>query len=149
MLLSRTSSVLHRTYSHQIYDPNPHQLIMSLEFENYPHEAYSLDAFSVACNRLLADENTVGDFVRFALTGGYRGQGGVDSHQAVMDPIQNALDNDHLVDVTRDYDSLLGLSSQIAFNKPITVYPAAKFEDTLSKNIHIKVHLQIHNDGVG
>jgi hypothetical protein len=110
---------------------------MSLEFEDLDAEIYSLDTFSVVCNELVSDPNRRGDFIRFALTGAYKG---VDSHQAVLNPIQNALD-DHPVAVVRDYDSLLGLSVHIAFNNPITIYPAAKFEDTLSKNIHLKAPL--------
>lgn len=120
---------------------------MSLEFDNLDEQVYTLDAFSITCNELLSDQNRLGDFVRFALTGGYYDPDGIDDHQAIIDPIQNTLDDDHIIDVVRDYDSLLGLTHHIAFNSPITVYPAAKYEDTLSKNIHIKVNL-VGDDGV-
>lgn len=110
---------------------------MSLEFEDLDTDVYSLDRFSVVCNQLVSDQDRHGDFIRFALTGAYHGDG---AHQAVIDPIQNALDR-HPVSVVRDYDSLLGLSLHIVFNSPITVYPAAKFEDTLSKNLHINAPL--------
>jgi len=110
---------------------------MSLEFDDVDTEVYSLDEFAVVCNQLVSDQTRRGDFIRFALTGAYHG---IDSHQAVLNPIQNVLD-DHPVSVVRDYDSLLGLSPHIAFNNPITIYPAAKFEDTLSKNIHVKAPL--------
>ena len=106
---------------------------MSLEFEALDTEGYSLDEFSVVCNRLVNDQTRRGDFIRFALTGAYHG---TEPHQAVLNPLQNALEN-HRVSVVRDYDSLLGLSAQILFDNPITIYPAAKFEDTLSKNIHL------------
>jgi len=120
---------------------------MSLEFDILEEQVYTLDAFSITCNELLSDQNRLGDFVRFALTGGNYDPDGINTHQAVIDPIQNILDDNHLVDVVRDYDSLLGLTRHIAFNSAITVYPAAKFEDTLSKNIHIKVNL-VGDDGV-
>jgi len=110
---------------------------MSLEFKDLDPENYSLDMFSVVCNQLVSDPNMRSNFICFAPTGVYNG---VNPHQAILDPIQNALD-DHPISVVQDYDSLLGLSVNIVFNKPITIYPAAKFEDTLSKNIHLTAPL--------
>jgi len=111
---------------------------MSLEFKDLDPENYSLDMFSVICNQLVSDPNTCSNFIRFALTGAYNG---INSHQAILDPIQNAL-NDHPISVVQDCNSLLGLSVNIVFNKPITIYPAAEFKDTLSKNIHLCLQVQ-------
>lgn len=73
------------------------------------------------------------DFVRFVLTGR-----DTDGTQACIDPILNRVPQDHPLEIIRDYDSLLGISKTIRVQASITVYPVAKREDTLSKNIHIR-----------
>lgn len=78
---------------------------------------------------LLADQ---GKFVRFVLTG----QDG--NSQGCIDPIINRTSEDDVLRASRDYDSLLGISKHIEVDQHLTVYPVARHEDTLSRNIHIK-----------
>jgi len=60
--------------------------------------------------------------------------------QAVIDPILDALRDDEDITVSRDYDSILGIHDDIIVSSDLTVYPVAKREDTLTKNVHLKHH---------
>lgn len=75
------------------------------------------------------------DFVRFVLTGQ-----DIDDTQACIDPIRNRVTEDQFdrLHLTRDYDSLLGISKHIHVQRHLTMCCVAKREDTLSTNIHIK-----------
>ncbi|KAF8956187.1 hypothetical protein BDZ97DRAFT_1764028 [Flammula alnicola] len=90
----------------------------------------SVNAF---CDRALrlhrADQKA---FVNFVLSGI---QGG---HQAVVDPILNAIGRVEGLVVRRDYDSLLGIDDNVQVKTCLTVYPLAKKEDTLATNVHLK-----------
>lgn len=72
------------------------------------------------------------DFVRFVLTGCHAGR------QAYIDPIENWLTEDEELHVVRDYDSLLGIDKHICVQRYLTVYPVAKKEDMLCRNLHIQ-----------
>lgn len=61
--------------------------------------------------------------------------------QYLVDPIKNALHRGHPLEATRDYDSVLGIDDNICVNCELTVYPVAKFVDTLTRNIHIGVDI--------
>ena len=79
------------------------------------------------------------DFERFVLTGRHSGT------QFAIDPIRNRLPDFADVRVVRDYDSLLGISRQIRVANYLTVYPIARKEDTLSRNIHIEYEFSSPN----
>lgn len=72
------------------------------------------------------------DFCKFVLNGLDGGR------QCRLDRIQNTMDHGHSVNVTHDYDSLLGLSTNLPLDTAVTISPICKIEDTLQKNIHIK-----------
>lgn len=96
-----------------------------LELENM-----SLYKFLQKAQQLLEDEEQA-DFVRFVLTGRHAGK------QAYINAILNSLPEDEELGATRDYDSLLGIDSNIRLTGPLTVYPVSKREDVLFQNIHI------------
>ena len=91
----------------------------------------SLHEFCRRAKDLLSLDQT--DFVRFVLTGL-----DTDDRQASIDPVFNRVTPGDSLDMMRDYDSVLGFSSQIRVNSSITVFPIAKPEDTLSRSIHIR-----------
>jgi hypothetical protein len=82
------------------------------------------------------------DFVRFVLTGK-----DIDGSQSCIDPILNRVTREDPLDFIRDYDSLLGFSSQVRIKKSLTVYPVPKNEDTLSHTIHIRHKFRTVNVG--
>jgi hypothetical protein len=85
------------------------------------------------CNRAKGLLNaSQSDFVQFVLTGRRGGR------QAYVDPILNRLTDDEELNVIRDYDSLLGIDRHLCVQRYITVYPVARKEDTLTRNLHIQ-----------
>ena len=81
------------------------------------------------------------DFVQFVLTGQ-----DPDGSQACIDPIFNRVAPDSHPVAIRDYDSLLGISSQILLvDTNLVVHPISNHEDTLSKNIHIRYEFTTAN----
>jgi hypothetical protein len=105
---------------------------MPLPPENLPARNMSVHGFCRHARTLLEQDHA--RFVRFVLTGQD------EDRQAVIDPILNTLSDDEDITVRRDYDSVLGIHDDIVVSSPINIYPVAKKEDTLSKNIHVKYH---------
>lgn|ERR1700735_5214629 len=106
---------------------------------NLPTENMSVYDFCSKA-RDLYDSPEPANFVRFVLNGVHEGM------QAVVDPILNAIKDEEQIRVFRDYDSLLGIDTDIQVTSPLTVYPVARTEDVLSKNIHI--HYNFKNSEV-
>lgn len=94
-------------------------------------DTLSLDSYVRRSKFLHEADNNV-DFCKFVLNGLD------DGRQIQVDPIRNAMDHNHVVNVARDYDSLLGLIDELHLDAAITISPLCKIEDTLRKNIHIK-----------
>lgn len=105
-----------------------------MDARNLPHLPMSVADF---CRRAqeLRDEDDA-KFVKFVLTG-KDGQG-----QAVVDPILDRVKPTEEMQLTRDYDSLLGMCPDIKVHGSLTVYPLAKREDTLTRNTHFTYRFQ-------
>ena len=86
----------------------------------------------VSYAKQLLQSGDMASFARFVLNGLHEG------FQYQVDPIKNALKNSDRIQALRDYDSILGIHRDICVTSELTVYPVSKFEDTLSRNIHIK-----------
>jgi len=98
-----------------------------------PTETYSVSGFCQAAAALLNSPDPA-DFVRFVLTGIY------DGYQAVVDPILSRVrpTETSTLQLRRDYDSILGISKNICVRSTeLTIYPLAKYQDSLTKNVHI------------
>jgi hypothetical protein len=59
----------------------------------------------------------------------------------------NALQEAHSPDInecnmTRDYDSIIGVSHDLPFLVPLSIYPVPPFQDILRKDNHIKVTIE-------
>lgn len=99
-----------------------------------PLRAYSLQQF---CQKALElRETNHADFVKFVLTGRYNGR------QAVVDPIVDSIEGNQSYRLLRDYDSLLGITPDLMVHGSVTLYPLARREDTLSRNIHMSYHFR-------
>jgi hypothetical protein len=108
---------------------------MSADSDKTPVVTYSLTDFCTYARRLDTEE-TQDEYLQFVLTGETTNiENGF--HQAIIDPALNWVEEDHPLDVTRDYDTLLGICANIPVQTPITVYPVANSAKTLTSSIHI------------
>lgn len=108
--------------------------------DDLPKKSYSLAEFCETAKTLLIDDEDAASFVRFVLCGIYQ------DHQAVIDAIQNRLDDSHNIQGLRDFDSLLGIHRDIVVSQTsLTLFPIAKKEDTLKTNIHLTYSFVIPN----
>lgn len=102
-------------------------------------KGYTLDQFNARAQELYESEHH-SHFVQFVLTGIQNNE------QAVLDPIQGAIQNPNNIASTRDYDSLIGLSDDIEVQRSIYVYPIANPRDTLTEKIHLKYPITVGRD---
>jgi hypothetical protein len=100
-----------------------------------PTETYSIPDFVDQAGRL-SFEDDKSDFAQFVLTGR------LGDHQALLDPLRNIIPDDQNLTLKRDYDSLIGLSTEIVVTSELYVYPVAKRENTLTENVHLD--LSVH-----
>jgi hypothetical protein len=100
-------------------------------FDERPVTSLSVGQFVERAKQL--QRTNMDEFAKFVLTGEY------DGRQFQVDPIKNALPYDQKINILRDYDSVLGLDANICVAAELTMYPISKFEDTLRRNVHIKL----------
>lgn len=105
-----------------------------------PTESYSIKEF-VDTAAALHEAGDISQFLQFAITGR------LDGHQAVLDPLHDRLGPGRQLKVKRDYDSLLGVSSEISITAPLFVFAVGKNEDVLKTNIYIEMPIQRENVG--
>ena len=99
-----------------------------MDARNLPHLPMSVSDFCQRAEELRNEDHA--KFVKFVLTG-KDGQ-----RQAVVDPIVDSVIPTERMQLTRDYDSILGMCPDIQVLGSLTVYPLAKREDTLTRNTH-------------
>ncbi|KAF8881146.1 hypothetical protein CPB84DRAFT_1687319 [Gymnopilus junonius] len=93
---------------------------------------FTLDQFYKRSKDLSQEDQA--HFVKFTLAG-------LDSDgEFVVDPISNRMRPAENFVVTRDYDSLLGISEHIDASSYITAHTLARNTDSLSSNVHLKHH---------
>ncbi|KAF9470635.1 hypothetical protein BDN70DRAFT_901951, partial [Pholiota conissans] len=124
-----------------VNDPRDFRMSSPIDFDGPPREEEEEEpgvrsltvAEFVSLAKQLYQSGDMASFTRFVLNG-------LHEHvQHQVDPIKNALEDDHEIYALRDYDSLLGIHSNICVQTALTMYPVSKFEDTLTRNIHIKI----------
>ncbi|OBZ78337.1 hypothetical protein A0H81_02880 [Grifola frondosa] len=66
--------------------------------------------------------------------------------QAAINALSDTVSQEQLsqINITRDYDSLLGVSTGLYITKTLCVYPVPRFADTLINDVHITVKVSIH-----
>lgn len=74
-------------------------------------------------------------------------EGNQHQHCAHIDVMQNSLSAQHAsrITATRDYDSVLGWSDELAYNMPLTVWPVPPFNETLTRDVHLSYTTIINN----
>lgn len=106
-------------------------------FNNHPVVSHSLREFADRAYAFYEHDETDDNFIRFVLTGEYIDDDG-HAKQAFVDPIQNAIEPDHSLLISRDYDSLLGIADKLMVNCPISVYVVPHDTFALKTSIHLK-----------
>jgi hypothetical protein len=106
-------------------------------FNDYPVVSHSLREFTDRAYGLHENDETDDNFIRFVLTGEYIDDDG-HSKQAFVDPIQNGIEVDHSLLISRDYDTLLGTADKVMVNSPISVYVVPHDTFALKTSIHLK-----------
>ena len=85
-------------------------------------------------------------YMKYVITG----QDEVNDTTARIQVLRDALPGswiDDNVEITRDFDSLIGWSEDLPYEIPLDVFPVPNFRNTLTKSIHLK-HPVVRNDRV-
>jgi hypothetical protein len=98
--------------------------------------SHSLAEFTTRARDLMQDGPTDDPFIRFVLTGEFIDEDGI-ARQAFVNSIQTAALGCRL-NITRDYDSLLGIADKILIDAPINVYAVPHPTHALTTSIHLK-----------
>lgn len=114
--------------------------------ETYPVSELSLQEFNTLASEMC--ENTAA-FVEFVLAGRYKVYD--QYRRVVLRPDREWYTPAAMpITLTRDYDSLLGLTRTLPFRKEIHVYAVPSFNDTLTKDNHmrkeVKVMIRVRNN---
>ncbi|TFK17448.1 hypothetical protein FA15DRAFT_734940 [Coprinopsis marcescibilis] len=98
----------------------------------HPVKLYTVPQFNQRASELFAEDDAT-PFIQFVLTGI------LDGEQASINVIPNRITEDiqHSLCMSRDMDSLLGMSRHIRCHSDFTVFPIPNYDDTLKKNVHI------------
>jgi hypothetical protein len=107
-------------------------------YSTFPPRIYTLRQFVQKADELKDEDEDL--FLHFVVTG----QGIVENpaHQVVIDPIRDSSirDDDEIL-MSRDYDSVLGITHNILVDSDVSIYPVSNPSDTLTTSIHMKYPL--------
>jgi len=103
---------------------------------NLPVISHNLQEFSTRATDLFEYNETADPFIQFALTGEFVDDDGV-TKQAFVDAIQNVVEPDEPLKITRDYDSLLGIAPKILVDSAISVYAVPHHTFALKTSLHL------------
>lgn len=109
---------------------------MTSLYNNAPTVSFSLAEFCAQASQLHA-MGEFDDFIRFVLCGEFTDDDG-NKRQVFIDPIRNAVDADHPLSISHDYDSAIGISQQILVDGPISVFAVPHPTFGLKTSIHMK-----------
>ncbi|RXW13278.1 hypothetical protein EST38_g12577 [Candolleomyces aberdarensis] len=105
-----------------------------------PQRQVSLNEYYEVLNELYAREASV-DFVKAAVCGI------LDGYQSVVDVEDSRVSNNpERLTLSRDIDSVIGISSTLLPRTYLTLYPLADFHDTLQTSVHIN-HTFVNDQG--
>jgi hypothetical protein len=102
-------------------------------YSRLPTRSYTLGLFNQEARRLHSNfhNENMEPFLRFMLTGD------AGDHQAIVDPIQNTLQENDSIKVSRDFDSAIGIAENVVVLSSISVYPVPNPADVLTTSIHL------------
>ncbi|EKM49390.1 uncharacterized protein PHACADRAFT_33457 [Phanerochaete carnosa HHB-10118-sp] len=111
--------------------------------EQLPTETLSMQEFVELAKETLTGRLTVPDFVRLVLAGRKKTAAGerrlnINVFKDCVSPAD--IDN---IAVTRDFDSIIGITTNIPLRTSLAVYPAANFRDSLLKSNHLKKTIRL------
>ncbi|KIP01233.1 hypothetical protein PHLGIDRAFT_80839 [Phlebiopsis gigantea 11061_1 CR5-6] len=78
-------------------------------------------------------------FVNFMLSGRYKDPDNGAEKRVRIDPCKGLASTSTIedIEITRDYDSIIGISNNFPFSVPIAIYPIASFSLSLKKSNHL------------
>ena len=112
-------------------------LMANLYNHRLPLVSHNLREFSNRATDLFVHNESADQFVRFVLTGEFVGDDGK-PNQAFVDAVQNVVEDDHPLKISRDYDSLLGIAPKIMVDSDISVFAVPHNSFALKKSIHLE-----------
>jgi len=107
-------------------------------YPNNPTVSHTLSQFNDYSAHLFAVHEDNDSFIRFVLTGEFLDDDEQQPKQAFIDPVQNVVEPGHPLNISRDYDSLLGIADTILVDAPISVFSVPHPSFALKTSIHIK-----------
>ena len=111
--------------------------------EQLPSVTYSIQEFNARAKAILTGGARIPEFVNFALAG--RVVDGVGQKRVTIDVFKDCeqLQGRDDVTTTRDYDSVIGVTRNLPFCGPFSIYPAPNFRDCLTRSNHLKKRIQL------
>lgn len=109
-------------------------LTMANLYSNFDKVSHDLGEFIRRAKEMHNVERT-SDYITFALTGEYEVDGR--PKQAVINVTDNRVDHNQLLDISRDYDSAIGVADKILVDAPITVWAVPHPTFALKSSIHL------------
>ncbi|EKM49397.1 uncharacterized protein PHACADRAFT_106860 [Phanerochaete carnosa HHB-10118-sp] len=105
--------------------------------EQLPTDTLSIQEFVDLASRTLSGGLRIPDFVNLVLAGRELRDGGqICLDMDVFKDCVSPADID-TVEVTRDFDSVIGITTTLPFQAPLSIYPVANFRDSLTKTNHL------------
>lgn len=117
-------------------------------FNNHPIVPHSLREFADRAYGYNENDQTDDNFIRFVLTGEYV-DGDGSTKQAFVDSIQNVVEDDHSILISRYYDCLLGIADKVMVHCPISVHVVPHDNFALKTSIHLKHPVTYQNVSFG
>lgn len=116
---------------------------MSYPNENLPFDQLSLEEIVLMYRNALRDLNDLGDeattkdraeFVNTVLCGRWGDPPARFCLNGMQDAGEINLDD---YEITRDFDSIIGVTDTLPYTMPLAIFPVPSFRDTLTKDVHI------------
>ena len=108
-----------------------------------PTHEWSLEQFVEHAKTVLLTNEDIHRFVQFTLAGKSYDPAARPSRVRLVPSLQTPAVDTLPLRATRDFDSLIGITTDLPFSQSIAVYPIPNFKDSLSKSNHLCK--QIHN----
>lgn len=115
--------------------------------EQLPTDELSIQEFVDLARATLTGGPRIPDFVSLVLAGRKRSDAG--ERRLNIDVFKDCVSPADMNDlaVTRDFDSVIGITTMLPFQAPLSVYPAANFRDSLVKTNHLSRTIRLPVSG--
>lgn len=108
--------------------------------EDLPHKQVTLQEFLDLADEQLFTLQDVCGFVRLVVAGRYSAAEGGPESRLFLNAKQglHTAEPDEELQVTRDYDSVIGETKDLPYRTAMQVFPVAPFKETLKRDNHMK-----------